>query len=98
MKKMVEALALGFGTAAFLIVLMFSSSSSLRGLLDWLNVYFLDYIVVIRAALAFLAVSVIAKIILGKISKRMMEQRQKEMIEKMKILQKQQMEEEAAQE
>ena len=96
MKKTVEVLALGFGILAFLIVLSFSSSSSLTHFLEWLNLYFVDFIVVIRAVLAFLAVSVLAKIILGNISKRMMEQRQKEMLEKIKTMQKQQNEEELA--
>ena len=95
MNKAVEIFALAAGIITFLIVLTFSSSGTIARVMDWLNYHLIDFIVIIKAVLAFLAVSVLTKIILGKISARMMEQRRKEMIEKMKILQKQQEKEEA---
>ena len=93
MNKAVEIFALAAGVIAFLIVLIFTSSGTIIKVVDWLNFFLLDFMGIVKAVLAFLAVSVLAKIILGKINARMMEQRRKEMIEKMKIMQKQQKEE-----
>ena len=96
MNKAVEIFALAAGIAAFLIVLIFSSSGAISRVIEWLNIYLLDFMGIIKAVLAFLAVSIMAKIILGKINVRIMEQKRKEMIEKMKLMQKQQKENEDA--
>ena len=92
MNKAVELFALAAGIIAFLIVLVFTSSGTLTKVIDWLNVFLLDFMGIVKAVLAFLAVSVLVKIILGKINANMMKQRRKEMIEKLKIMQKQQKE------
>jgi len=94
MNKAVELFALVAGVIAFLIVLVFTSSGTLSKVIDWFNVFLLDFMGIVKAVLAFMAVSILVKIILGKINVKMMEQRKKEMIEKMKIMQKQQKEKE----
>ena len=96
MNKTVEFFAVAAGIIAFLIALSLSSSETISGIMEWLNLALLDYIGIIKAILAFLVVSVLAKITLGKIYVSMVNEKRRQMTERMKIMQKQQKENEAA--
>ncbi|MBN1520915.1 MAG: hypothetical protein JW928_00155 [Candidatus Aureabacteria bacterium] len=84
MNKIVDSLSLFAGIAAFFVIAVIRFTEiSMETASD----------IVIKATLAFLVVSVLSKIILGKIFRKVTEVKRKEMIEKMRIMQKQQEEE-----